>query len=137
VQAADLWADGPLVEVRFGLTAAAQDANDKVGAPSPLPMKATALLDTGASHSAVRSGLLSTLGLHPVGAITIATPSSNGVQCLTYAVRLTLPQGFIDTTVSEVPGLTGQNIDALIGRDVLRYGILIYQGPTSQFTLSF
>jgi hypothetical protein len=136
VESADLWNDGPLVEVRVGLTAAAEAANTQAGQSNAAPVKASALIDTGASHSAVRAGLLGPLGLHPVGVISISTPSSHGVQCPLYAVRVTLPQGFIDTTVSEVP-LQGQNIDALIGRDILRYGILIYQGPTMQFTLSF
>jgi hypothetical protein len=137
VESADLWNDGPLVEVHISLTAAAEAANAAASQPNPAAVPATALIDTGASHSAVRAGILAPLGLHPVGVITIATPSSHNVQCPLYSVRLTLPQGgFLDTTVSEVP-LQGQNIDALMGRDVLRFGILIYQGTIGQFTLSF
>jgi hypothetical protein len=55
-------------------------------------------------------------------------------------VRITLPHGqYIDTTVIQSPpsGFEGQNIDGVIGRDVLQYAILIYMGARAQFTLSF
>jgi len=136
VESADLWNDGPLIEVRIGLTTAAEAANNAAGTPIPTPVRGTAMVDTGASHSAVRAGLLGPLGLHPVGVTQVSTPTSANVPLPNYAVRITLPQGWIDTTVCEVP-MGGQNIDALIGRDVLQHGILIYQGPTMQFTLSF
>ena len=57
-----------------------------------------------------------------------------------YAARITLPQGaWIDSSVIQAPvdGLTGQSIEALIGRDILSFGILIYLGHANQFTLSF
>jgi hypothetical protein len=31
----------------------------------------------------------------------------------------------------------GQNIQCLIGRDILQHGVLIYIGYSNQFTLSF
>ncbi|UDY35526.1 hypothetical protein [Dermatobacter hominis] len=58
------------------------------------------------------------------------------MSCPQYAVQLTLPQGYLDITVVEAP-LQGQHIQALIGRDVLKHAVFIYQGHTSQFTLSF
>jgi hypothetical protein len=136
IESADLGGAGPLVEVQVGLTTAAETAIANAGEPIPAPIKGTALIDTGASHSAVRSGLLRPLNLHPVGVMPVTGVTGKAVPSPVYAVRITLPQGWADTTVCEVP-LHGQNIDALIGRDILRYCILIYQGPTMQFTLSF
>lgn len=40
------------------------------------------------------------------------------------------------TTVLEAP-LQGQNIDCLIGRDVLSQGVFVYIGYTNLFSLSF
>jgi predicted aspartyl protease len=128
--------DGPLVEVTFGLLRSAQLALTSSDEPLPTPIRATALIDTGASGSVVKASLLQPLGLHPVGTVTVNTPTSHDVSCPTFAVQMTLPNGFVDVTVIEAP-LDGQNIEALIGRDVLRHGLLIYQGITNQFTLSF
>lgn len=134
---ADLQSEGPVLEVTLALTAAASAAMATGGQPLPTPIKASAMVDTGASHSVVQAGLLGPLGLHPVGSSLINTPSSEGVSCNLYAVRIVLPNGnYIDSTVIEAP-LQGQNIQALIGRDVLQHGILIYQGHLGQFTLSF
>jgi hypothetical protein len=88
----------------------------------------------------VKDGVLATLGLHPVGTVGVNTPTSQGVPCGLYAVRLTLPHGqYLDTSVIQAPpsGFQGQNIDGVIGRDVLKWGILIYMGQRAQFTLSF
>lgn len=140
VESANLAGEGPVIEVTVGLTGAAQAALAGGGGVIPPPVTASVLVDTGASHSLVAQGVLTTLGLHPVSSININTPSSHQVACPLYAVRLTLPRGeFLDTSVIEAPpnGLAGQNIDGLIGRDVLRYGILIYLGEKQQFTLSF
>jgi hypothetical protein len=118
----------------------AQAAVLQAGQVLPAPVDARLLVDTGATGSLVREGILTTLGLHPVGTVNINTPSSKGVPCPLYSVRLTLPhRGYIDTSVIQAPpdGLAGQNIDGLIGRDVLQYGILIYLGQKQQFTLSF
>lgn len=132
----NLEGDGPLIEVTFGLVRAAAQLRRDAGEAVPSPIRATALIDTGASGTVAKAGLLAPLGLHPVGVISVNTPTGHDVPCPTYAVSLALPQGTIEVTVIEAP-LEGQNIEALIGRDVLKHGILIYQGPSNQFTLSF
>jgi hypothetical protein len=136
-ESADLAVDGPVIEVTFGLVRTAREALAREGLPIPAAVQASALIDTGASGTAVQAGLLADLGLHPVGVIPVGTPTTQEHILLPqYAVELTMPNGFLDVTVIEAP-LGGQNIQALIGRDVLRYAVFIYQGHTSQFTLSF
>lgn len=140
VEAADLWNEGPVIDVTLSLTGAAQAALTQSGQPVPAPVSAKLLVDTGASHSCIADGVLGPLGLHPVGTLGINTPSSHNVACALYAVRITLPHGgYLDTTVIQTPpgGLAGQTVEGLLGRDVLRYGLLIYLGQRSQFTLSF
>jgi predicted aspartyl protease len=128
--------EGPIITVTIGLTRAAQAALQKDKKPVPVPVTASALIDTGASGSVVQQGLLGPLGLHPVGQTAVSTPTSQGVSCALYAVQLTIPNGYLDITVIEAP-LQGQNIEVLIGRDVLKHGVFFYNGHSSQFTLSF
>jgi hypothetical protein len=142
IEAADLATEGAIVDVTLGLQGVVQAALAQATPPQPVPAPVSASLqvDTGASHSMVREGVLDPLGLHPVGTIGINTPTHQGVPCGLYAVRLTLPYGgYLDTSIIQSPpgGFGGQNIDGVIGRDVLSYAILIYMGQRGQFTLSF
>jgi hypothetical protein len=134
----NLEVEGPQVSIRIGIRATAEEALTKVGSQIPSPVDCVGLIDTGASCTAVRKGLLTPLGLHPVGTAIVQTPTTDSVPiiCPTFATKLFLPNGWIEVTVVETP-LFGQSIDVLIGRDVLKHGLFIYQGHSSQFTLSF
>lgn len=104
----------------------------------PNPVPATALIDTGASRTVIQTGTAAQLGLNPVGVVSVSTPSSTNVQCFAYAVGLILPNGVgIDGIVAIELPLTGQNIECLIGRDVLSMAVFVYTGGTNTFTISF
>jgi hypothetical protein len=133
---ATLAVDGPLVDITLWLVASARQALTTQGNSVPTAVPGTAMIDTGASMTVVQQGLLGPLGLHPVSSAAVNTPTSQGVACPLYAVQLALPNGFIEVNVLEAP-LQGQNIQALIGRDVLRHGVLIYEGHSGHFTLAF
>lgn len=140
IEAADLETEGPIIDVTVGVSGAAQAAFAQAEQQPPTPISASLLVDTGASHSMFKDGLLGTLQLHPVGTVGVNTPTSQGVPCGLYSVRITLPHGqYLDTTAIQSPpgGFQGQSIDGVIGRDVLKWGILIYMGQRAQFTLSF
>lgn len=49
---------------------------------------------------------------------------------------VTLPNGYLEISVIEAP-LQGQNIQALIGRDDLKHGVFIYQGPQQPIHVEF
>lgn len=103
--------------------------------PSPVPV--IAMIDTGASVSVVRQGLPGQLGLKPVGLTYISTPSSTNVARYRFLVRFAFPNNvFVEVPVVEAP-LQGQNIQCLIGRDILAHGVLIYIGYSNLFSLSF
>jgi len=96
-----------------------------------------ALIDTGATRTVVKTGIAAALGLKPVGGIYVNTPSTSRHFCYEYAVRLIFPNRVVvDQVVIEAP-LKDQPIDCLIGRDILRQGVLVYVGPQNSFTLSF
>ena len=133
--AADLRQEGAVVEVTLAPSGASRPET------SPRAVRpASLLVDTGASQTFVRHGLLAPLGLHSVGVAEVTTPSSRGVRCALYAARIGFQHGHeLDATVVEGPpgGLEGLSVDGLLGRDVLRSGLLIYLGEAGQFTLGF
>lgn len=134
----NLVASGPLVET-LGIavsTPLEETLRDK-SQPIPVPVQVIAMIDTGATGTVIQHGVAGQLGLEPVGIAYINTPSSANVQCNKYAVRLMFAINVVvEAIVIEAP-LQGQNIQCLIGRDVLAHGILIYIGYANQFTLSF
>ena len=100
-------------------------------------MRILGLIDTGASVSVLREGSAAQLGLNPIGVSYINTPSSTNVPCYRYRVRFIFPnEVLVESTVVEAP-LQGQNIQCLIGRDVLAHSVLVYIGGSNIFSLSF
>ena len=95
------------------------------------------MVDTGASLTVIQTGIAQKLGLQAVGAIQVNTPSSQNVLCTQYAVRILLPKGVVASVLATEAPLQGQNIQGLIGRDLLKHGVLVYLGTEDQFTLSF
>ena len=113
-----------------------EDQLKKVGQTIPLPVAATAMIDTGASGTVIRDDFAVKLGLNPIGTVLINTPSSNNVSCYEYLVRLALPNQIIVETTAIAAPLQGQNIQCLIGRDVLHLAVFIYVGYAGMFSLS-
>lgn len=96
------------------------------------------LVDTGASGSAVDHEVIAQLGLQPTGSIAIATPSHDHHDVLTYDIDLIIEQNLFH--LADVPvfatGFKNQGIAGLIGRDVLRHMLLVYNGYSGDFTLA-
>jgi predicted aspartyl protease len=101
-------------------------------------VRSTMLIDTGASGSAVDQEVLAQLGLQPTGSIAIATPSHDHHDVLTYDIDLIIEQNLFH--IADVPvfatGLKNQGIHGLIGRDVLKHMLLVYNGYSGDFTLA-
>ena len=136
----DLATMGPIVEVIFAPTQAAVQAIQNAKQPIPPPIKAVAMVDTGATSTVITPQIAQHLGLQPVGQISMVTPTTNNpIVSNQYAVDLHFPINGVQVRniiVTEA-GLIGQHIQCLIGRDVLRHGVLVYIGYNNQFTLSF
>jgi len=134
---------GPIVSLHLGASLQRQTAIKAAGQPIPPIVKVNALIDTGASGTVIEEKVLHQLGLTPTGAINIFTPSTKGtpVTCMTYDVFL----GLYHPTFSLLNGnfpvvasdFSGQSIQALIGRDLLKQCVLIYNGDNNTFTLGF
>ncbi len=136
-QVANLRAAGPVVNVEIAVGAATEQVLRAAGAAVPPPVVASAMLDTGAAATVLRAGIAAQLGLRPVGVARVSTPTSADVECDEYLVRIVFPQRVVmETVVVEAP-MAGQNVECLIGRDVLAHAVFVYVGASDLFTLSF
>lgn len=130
--------DGSTLEVEAHVTdqhaKILEDNNKEV----PSPQSGKGLLDTGASISAIDVELLQKLDIPPIGVTRVSTPSGQDAQEL-YAVKFSFPgKGLPDMTSLNVLGsnLKKQQISALIGRDILRYCLMVYDGTSGSIILA-
>jgi len=106
--------------------------------PIPQPITEVALIDTGATISAVHAPLIQQLGVAPVGVAKTGTAGGQHQQNL-YPLRIGLTELTETIDYNQVLGadLSGTGFIALLGRDLLQNMILIYDGPSSEFTISY
>ncbi|HEX6747062.1 MAG TPA: aspartyl protease family protein [Longimicrobium sp.] len=139
-------ANGPVLTAVVGVSIARGDALMAAGQPIPEGISIRALIDTGASCTCVDPAVLDRLNLAPTGFVSVHTPSTGGAphQAEQYDVSLIIPGAgphHVPLAIPAVPvmatELSLQGIDALIGRDVLRECVLIYNGSVGMFTIAF
>jgi predicted aspartyl protease len=135
-----------LVVALIGVSQARRNALVVGQQPIPNAVQIQALVDTGASGTCIDPSVLNQLGLTPTGKTLVNTPTT-GTQPAsadTYDVSLTiyavenqppLIQHTIPVIASEL--LAGQGIHALIGRDILRGCLLMYDGANGLFSLAY
>jgi len=136
-QVPNLMASGPVVQINLAVGTILEELLKKADQNIPSPVQVTAMIDTGATRTVVHDDIVNQLNLNPVGTALITTVSSTNIQCYEYLVRLLFPNNVIVETVAIAAPLRGQNIQCLIGRDVLQHGVFIYTGYINAFTLSF
>ncbi len=111
----------------------------------PAPVSGVALIDTGAGVSGIDLSVIAHLEVQPVGQVTVAGVTGEKLRSK-YPARFTFPGTSIpDLNFGElveaelsnqaIAGNPGPLI-ALIGRDILHHFILIYNGPSGNFTLA-
>lgn len=133
----DLQRNGPLLEIYFSVPEKLEKELVSNKKKVPDPVKCDALIDTGASNCVIQQDIPKKLGLSPVGEIAMTTPSCQSCKCYTYYLRMTiLPQNIVYEGVFTAAPLMGQQIDCLVGRDLLSTCVLIYNGYMKQFTFS-
>ncbi|MBR0560043.1 aspartyl protease family protein [Neokomagataea anthophila] len=136
---------GPLLRVTIGVSHARAEALVRAEKPIPTPIIANLLIDTGASKSCICTNIASSLGLSPTGVMNVLTPSTGTTPqpVPTYDVAMTF-QGLSPSDVNSLPTLSvtsndfaAQGIDGLLGRDVLSYAHMFYNGRENMYFLSF
>lgn len=128
---------GPIIEISVAVGSLFEESLRAGSQPIPFPVPVFAMIDTGASRSVIRADITNQLNLKPVGTTLIQTASTTNVRAYEYLLRFLMPNGVIAEVRAIAAPLQGQNIQCLIGRDILRHGVLIYLGHDNSFTLSF
>lgn len=94
------------------------------------------LWDTGASKSSITKRIVDDLNLIPVGNANIST--ANGVIPVnTYFVDIGLPNGVTVRNVLVSCADLGDDIDVLIGMDIIRHGDFCITNTNNKTTFSF
>ena len=133
---------GPVARVTIGMTETDAHAVSRNGAPVPQPISGGALIDTGATFSALDQEVIAELGLQPVGRLDVAGFDATRTQ-LRYDAQLLFEDGMPLEIVasgtqlrrpseSPIPGY-----EALLGRDVLAIATLTYDGVEERISLEF
>lgn len=106
--------------------------------PELPPEPYQALVDTGAATTSIDADLAARLGLPVVNQQRVATPIGAGnlylhlAQLLLPGIDATFYGEFLGARLSE----SGQRHSILIGRDLLRYFVVHYDGTTGAVTLT-
>ena len=135
--AAGLQLEGPKLPIEIGVPTVLAEFLARSGLPVPAPRSGFALIDTGASITAVDEAVVASLFIQPIGQMKLSTPSRSMPAWL-YAARLTCPGTAIPVLdVLDIVGcsLQPQGFIALLGRNFLRKVILLYDGPAGAFTI--
>lgn len=110
----------------------------------PAPAAGWALVDTGATRTAVDSAAIAALEVRPVGATTLLTAAGPAEQEM-FPARIEFPAFGASIEFGSVTGVDlgdhslpdGRKLICLIGRDVLSRAVMVYNGPGALWTIAF
>jgi len=135
---------GPLIQVVTSMPPALEEFCIEKGLEIPAPVSGYALVDTGASATSVHEPILQQLSVLPIDSIPSATPSGQG-RSFVYPAKVSFPTlNVSNMRMDRVLGCElnwqtadGKTIVMLLGRDLLKYFLMVYNGPSSSLTLAF
>jgi len=106
---------------------------------SKIPLvKVLALIDTGASTTAISHKVVKDLKLVPRGTAKVYTSSRHSEMRNEYDISLEFGKDiYLQILRALEANLKDQTIHCLIGRDILQHGKLVYNGPKNKVVLTF
>jgi len=111
------------------------EARRAAGVHVPAPLEVNALIDTGAASCAAVQEVIDALGIEPTGYACVDTPFVCRADTLQYNVRVGFPGGlYLETDQLVEITLPIQDVQFLVGRDVLSRCLLVYNGQLGSFT---
>ena len=130
--------DGAIITVRIELGAADEASVRAAGQPVPPPFPTMALIDIGATHTAVHPMVLDHLGAVATGRGWMNVPGQAASRMELYDVRVTLGthRPPVEVQVAKVVPAT-PSVAVLIGRDILKHGTLLFDGENETFSFWF
>ncbi len=132
-------ASGPSIPIAVGPSRELIAAFAPLGVELSSPHPAIAIVDTGAHTTVLGPELVAKLRIQPVGKAPIVTPSTtSALMCHRYHVNIYFGGDFIVENVFAIEApMGGVPYHCLIGRDILRFATLIYEGRENKFELMF
>ena len=137
-QVASLRQTGAILEVVIAKAPA--EGRVIAGRAQPLPkaVRVVAMIDTGASVTAIASSVVRALDLRDRGLALVSTPATTRlVSMRQFRVGVTFPNHVRAVCHEVVEAALGGTVECLIGRDVLSAAAFLYDGRANDFTLGF
>jgi len=137
-------AGAPVIDLLVGVSGPRAEALKKANQAIPNPIPVRALIDTGASCTSIDPTVLKSLGVPSTGTIPCHTPSTKSGQphmANQFDVSLVLIHPLLTRAFHALPviesELCHQGIHAILGRDILSFCLLTYDGQSQSFSLAF
>lgn len=133
---------GPIVPVEVGIPVELEKHHAENGIPIPPAVAGYALIDTVAFASAVDESVFKRLGVAPLDSIRTSTPHGPGRSAV-YPAKVSFPalelhglpmERLVGCSLEWITA-EGQEIIMLLGRDLLRHFLLVYNGKSSRVTV--
>ena len=139
---------GPIINTYITITDSHKKLLEQSGLPIPEPVKCRFLIDTGSSKSLVKHEIAEQAKIklistdNPIHGVGVDTSGKSYIGkiffvCESKKVRGAKHNIFVNTEIASGTLNNSQFIDGLIGRDVLRYFELKYNGKTGKVTLIY
>jgi predicted aspartyl protease len=97
-----------------------------------------ALIDTGASMTAIHPAIVAELESQPIGMTDIRRADGSTEWVPTYYFSMTiLRRDGVAFAVEAVAATPASPCDVLIGRDLLSRWLMVYDGPTNSLIISY
>jgi hypothetical protein len=133
---------GPLIRVEISITDSLKRTYQLLNIPVPPPIRGLGVIDTGAYSSGVDKDILARFGVQPTGTREITSAGTKG-DLDVFPVKINFPTTTMNRALEEAIAIYPMNttyknspVIALIGREVLRDCVLIYNGKTGIYTLT-
>lgn len=133
--------EGPLLQVVVGVSNGQARTLRAAGLPIPSELQLLALVDTGASQSCLDVGCVQRLALAQTGRAALLSPAGPAQQYPLHEASLIITHPQMNLALGSLgfaaAPLALQGFEAILGRDVLRGMLVVYDGQANTFTLAF
>lgn len=142
----DITGHGAIIVVQIGVSRNRRKRLESVGFRVPEPVALRLPIDTGSFATGLVPSVFTTLQIEPFTVIPVRTPSTRRGQphsCYQYDVSLTLVSGESTRLLPSVHVIASddfeeeEEIQGILGRDVLDSLHFEYHGPDRRFLLAF
>lgn len=127
---------GPILPIHVGLPSTMVGGIRAQGETPPPPEEISALVDTGASITAINNGVAQRLGLIQTGSVTVGGVTGTSQQPV-YTAFVGFPDMGMEFDPVQIVGTPSEfpGFDVLIGRNILCQMIMTYNGSKGIFSL--